>query len=332
MKDKISVIVPVYNERDNLEPFIRELLPALDSIAEDYEVILVNDGSTDGSETWLDTLPPVDHRIRIIHFRRNFGQTAAMAAGFDFATGNILVPIDADMQNDPRDIAAILAKLREGYDVVSCWRKDRQDRWLTRKLPSKLANLLISYIGGVKLHDYGCTLKGYRREVVEHIKLYGEMHRFIPVYASWVGAKVAEIPVRHHPRRYGSSKYGLARTFKVILDLITVKMLGSYSTKPMYFFGGIGMLACAGGVLFSALTLLEKYFYHVKAHNNPLLLLSVFLFIVGIQFILMGLVAELLIRTYFESQGKAQYIVRRVMQYDKFPADDSGSSAGKSYR
>jgi glycosyltransferase involved in cell wall biosynthesis len=322
MKDKISVIVPIYNESENLDPFIRSLMPALDATGEDYEVLMVNDGSTDGSETFLDSLPAIDHRIRIIHFRRNFGQTAAMAAGFDFATGNILVPMDADLQNDPRDIAAILEKLREGYDVVSCWRKNRQDRWLTRKLPSKLANLLISYIGGVKLHDYGCTLKGYRREVVEHIRLYGEMHRFIPVYASWAGAKVAEIPVRHHPRKHGSSKYGLSRTFKVILDLITVKMLGSYSTKPMYFFGGVGMLACSGGVLFSALTLLEKYFYQVKAHNNPLLLLSVFLFIVGIQFILMGLVAELLIRTYFESQGKTPYIVRRILQYSENASSD----------
>jgi glycosyltransferase involved in cell wall biosynthesis len=216
------------------------------------------------------------------------------------------------MQNDPQDIPAILAKLREGYDVVSCWRRNRQDPWLTRRLPSTLANRLISYISGVRLHDYGCTLKGYRREVVRHIRLYGEMHRFIPVYASWAGAKVAEIPVRHHRRLSGSSKYGLNRTFKVILDLITVKMLGSYSTKPMYFFGGVGLMACAGGFLFALLTLLDKYFNQVKAHNNPLLLLAVFLFILGVQFILMGLVAELVIRTYFESQGKTPYIVRRI--------------------
>ncbi len=312
MKEKISIIVPIYNERENLDPFILALSQALEPTGEDYEVLLVDDGSTDGSAAYLETLPPKDPRIRVIQFRRNFGQTAAMAAGFDYARGKILIPIDADMQNDPRDIPSILLKLREGYDVVSCWRQDRKDPWLTRKLPSRLANLLISYIGGVRLHDYGCTLKGYRREVVEHIRLYGEMHRFIPVYASWVGAKVAEIPVRHHPRFSGSSKYGLSRTLKVILDLITVKMLGSYSTKPMYFFGGVGLAACTGGFFFALWTLFDKYYNSVKAHNNPLLLLAVFLFILGIQFILMGLVAELVIRTYFESQSKAPYIIRKI--------------------
>ncbi len=312
MKEKVSIIVPVYNERKSLEPFILALTHALEPTGEDYEVLFVDDGSTDGSADYLDTLPAKDRRIRVIQFRRNFGQTAAMAAGFDYARGNILIPIDADMQNDPLDIPPILLKLREGYDVVSCWRQDRKDPWLTRKLPSKLANLLISCISGVKLHDYGCTLKGYRREVVAHIRLYGEMHRFIPVYASWAGAKVAEIPVRHHPRFSGASKYGLTRTFKVILDLITVKMLGSYSTKPMYFFGGVGLAACTGGFFFALLTLFDKYYNGVKAHNNPLLLLAVFLFILGIQFILMGLVAELVIRTYFESQGKAPYIIRKI--------------------
>lgn len=323
MKEKISIIVPVYNERENLPAFLAAVAAAMDPTGEDYEVLLINDGSTDGSEELLDAVPDRDPRVRVIHFRRNFGQTAAMAAGFDHAAGSILIPIDADLQNDPCDIPAVLAKLREGYDVVSCWRKHRQDRWLTRTLPSKFANRLISYISNVRLHDYGCTLKGYRREVVEHIRLYGEMHRFIPVYASWAGARVAEIPVRHHPRKFGASKYGLNRTFKVILDLVTVKMLGSYSTKPMYFFGGIGLLSCAGGLLFALLTLLEKFLHQVKAHNNPLLLLAVFLFIVGIQFILMGLVAELLIRTYFESQGKTPYIVRRIRAH----AADSPSAA-----
>jgi glycosyltransferase involved in cell wall biosynthesis len=313
MKEIISVIVPIYNERENLKPFIAALTQALDSTGEEYEVVLVDDGSTDGSHAYLESLPVKDIRFKVIQFRRNFGQTAAMSAGFDYASGSILIPTDADMQNDPRDIAAILAKLREGYDVVSCWRQNRQDTWLTRKLPSKLANLLISYISGVRLHDYGCTLKGYRREVVQHIRLYGEMHRFIPVYASWAGAKVTEIPVRHHRRHSGSSKYGLNRTFKVILDLITLKMLGSYSTKPMYFFGGIGMMACSAGFLFALLTLFDKYYNHVKAHNNPFLLLAAFLFIVGIQFILMGLVAEMIIRTYFESQGKTPYIVRKIL-------------------
>ncbi len=322
MKEKVTIIVPIYNERENLEPFITALTQALEPTGEEYEVLLVDDGSTDGSGAYLETLPAKDPRIRVIQFRRNFGQTAAMAAGFDHARGSILIPTDADMQNDPSDIPSILAKLREGYDVVSCWRLNRQDPWLTRRLPSKAANLLISYISGVRLHDYGCTLKGYRREVVEHIRLYGEMHRFIPVYASWAGAKVAEIPVQHHPRFSGSSKYGLSRTFKVILDLVTVKMLGSYSTKPMYFFGGVGLAACASGLLLALWTLWDKYYNGVKAHNNPLLLLAVFLFLLGVQFILMGLVAELVIRTYFESQGKDPYIIRKIYSCDERSAQD----------
>ncbi len=316
MSERISIIVPVYNERDNVHPFLEALRGALDPTGEEYEVLFIDDGSTDGSSAYMESLAAEDARIKFIQFRRNFGQTAAMAAGFDYATGSILIPIDADMQNDPRDIPSILAKLREGYDVVSCWRIHRRDKWLTRRLPSKLANALISHISGVHLHDYGCTLKGYRREVVEHIRLYGEMHRFIPVYASWAGARVAEIPVRHHPRLSGSSKYGLGRTFKVLLDLITVKLLGSYSTKPMYFFGGVGLLACGAGLFFAMVTLYDKYFNAVKAHNNPLLLLAVFLFLLGVQFVLMGLVAELVIRTYFESQGKAPYIIRKMRNCD----------------
>ena len=319
MSEKISIIVPVYNERENLDALVRGLHEAMEPTGEDYEVLLIDDGSTDGSAAYMESLPQKYPRMRVIQFRRNFGQTAAMAAGFDYAAGSILVPIDADLQNDPRDIPSILARLREGYDVVSCWRQDRQDPWLTRRLPSKFANMLISRIGGVSLHDYGCTLKGYRREVVEHIRLYGEMHRFIPIYASWAGARVAEIPVRHHARKFGASKYGLSRTFKVLLDLITLKMLGSYSTKPMYFFGGVGLLSCSGGFFFAAWTLFDKYVNSVKAHNNPLLLLAVFLFLVGIQFILMGLVAELVIRTYFESQGKPPYIVRYIREREITP-------------
>jgi glycosyltransferase involved in cell wall biosynthesis len=317
MSEKVSIIVPIYNERGNLEPFLKSLFEAMDPTGEDYEVLLIDDGSTDGSDVYLDNLPESFTRIKVVQFRRNFGQTAAMTAGFDYAAGSILVPMDADMQNDPRDIPLVLAKLREGYDVVSCWRQNRQDAWLTRKLPSKFANMLISAISGVHLHDYGCTLKGYRREVLQHFRLYGEMHRFIPVYAYWAGAKVAEIPVRHHARLAGSSKYGLSRIFKVILDLVTLKMLGSYSTKPMYFFGGVGLIACGSGLFFAGWTLLDKYLSGIKAHNNPLLLLAVFLFLLGIQFILMGLVAELVIRTYFESQGKAPYIIRRMWSCEK---------------
>ena len=312
MKEMISIIAPVFNERENLQPFLIALFDVLEQTGEDYEVVIIDDGSTDGSSEYLIETARSQPRLKLIQFRRNFGQTAAIAAGFDFASGELLVAIDADMQNDPQDIPAILAKLREGFDVVSCWRSDRKDAWLTRRLPSRLANLLISRISGVRLHDYGCTLKGYRREILEHIRLYGEMHRFIPIYASWAGARVTEIPVRHHPRLRGSSKYGLSRTYKVILDLITVKILGSYSTKPMYLFGGIGLLSCGAGTFFAAWTLIDKFVNQIKAHRNPLLLLSVFLFIVGVQFILMGLVAELIIRTYFESQGKPAYIVRQT--------------------
>jgi glycosyltransferase involved in cell wall biosynthesis len=326
MNEKISIIAPIYNERENLEPFISAISGVLAATGEDYEILLIDDGSTDGSDAFFEALPARNPRIRVIHFRRNFGQTAAMAAGFDYAEGSILIPIDADLQNDPADIPAILSKLREGYDVVSCWRQNRQDPWITRRLPSKLANSLISRIGGVPLHDYGCTLKGYRREVVQHIRLYGEMHRFIPIYASWAGAKVTEIPVRHHPRVSGSSKYGLSRSYKVILDLLTVKMLGSYSTKPMYFFGGVGLIACAGGFFFALYTLYEKYFNGVKAHNNPLLLLAVFLFLLGVQFILMGLVAELVIRTWFESQDKTPYIVRQLRGFEESESRMSGKS------
>ena len=312
MNEMISVIIPVCNERDNLEPLLARLSHTLDSIGRNYETVFVDDGSTDGSGAYLQARAQENPRIKLIEFRRNFGQTAAMAAGFDFAQGQIIIALDADLQNDPADIPSILTKLHEGFDVVSCWRRDRKDPWLDRKLPSQLANLLISHISGVRLHDYGCTLKGYRREVLQHVRLYGEMHRFIPIYASWAGARVTEIPVRHHPRLRGKSKYGLSRSFKVILDLITLKLLGSYSTKPMYFFGGAGLLSCAGGLFFACWTLVEKYVNQTKAHNNPFLLLAVFLFILGVQFILMGLVAELLIRTYFESQGKTPYIIRRT--------------------
>jgi glycosyltransferase involved in cell wall biosynthesis len=326
MNNTVSIIAPIYNERENLEPFIAAVACVLDAEKENYEILLVDDGSTDGSASLVDDLSAKNPRVRVIHFRRNFGQTAAMAAGFDYAGGDILIPIDADLQNDPADIPAVLAKLREGFDVVSCWRQNRQDPWFTRRLPSQLANSLISRISGVHLHDYGCTLKGYRREVVKHIRLYGEMHRFIPIYASWAGAKVTEIPIRHHPRRSGVSKYGLSRVYKVVLDLLTVKMLGSYSTKPMYFFGGVGLIACAAGFFFALYTLSEKYFKGVKAHNNPLLLLAVFLFLLGVQFILMGLVAELVIRTWFESQDKPPYIVRNLCGFDT-PATGSARNS-----
>ncbi len=312
MNERISIIVPVFNERENLPELCQTLTHTLNAAGEEYEIVYVDDGSTDGSGAFLESVVSANPLHKLIQFRRNFGQTAALAAGFDYAEGDMLVASDADLQNDPSDIPHVLAKLREGYDVVSCWRRDRRDPWLTRQLPSKIANWLISVISGVHLHDYGCTLKGYRRAVLKHMRLYGEMHRFIPIYASWAGANVVEIPVRHNPRTHGSSKYGMDRIYKVMLDLITVKVLGSYSTKPMHFFGGAGLLACLGGLFFAIWTLYDMFFNEIKAHKNPLLLLALFLFLLGVQFILMGLVAELVIRTYFESQDKAPYIVRRT--------------------
>jgi glycosyltransferase involved in cell wall biosynthesis len=308
----LSIIVPVFNERENLEPFVSSLSRVLANLSESYEILFVDDGSIDGSSEILEHMAKSDARMKVVQFRRNFGQTAALAAGFEYASGELLITIDADMQNDPEDIPSVIARLKEGFDVVSCWRRARRDAWLTRTLPSKIANALISWICGVRLHDYGCTLKGYRAEILKHTRLYGEMHRFIPVYASQAGARVTEIEVRHHPRIHGTSKYGLGRTHRVILDLITVKMLSSYSTKPMYVFGGTGLLACMAGIFLAGWTLADKFISGVKAHNNPLLLLAVFLFLLGVQFILMGLVAEILIRIYYESQGKTPYLVRKT--------------------
>jgi glycosyltransferase involved in cell wall biosynthesis len=306
----LSVVVPVFNERDNLVPLHRRIRETVDPLAIPYEILLVDDGSTDGGTIQLREIAGADPRVRLLELARNFGQTAAITAGFEHARGAIIIPLDADLQNDPADIPQILSKLSEGYDVVSCWRKNRQDAWLSRVLPSRVANRIISAISGVYLHDYGCTLKGYRRELVQHIRLYGEMHRFLPIYATWAGARVTEIAVQHHPRRHGKSKYGIARTVKVLLDLVTIKFLGSYGTKPMYVYGGFGLLSFLGGLALSAATLWEKFALGTKVHNNPLFLLSVVCFIVGVQFILIGLVAELIVRTYHESQHKPIYILR----------------------
>ena len=267
---ELSIIIPVFNELETLEPLYDRLKQSLTAWESSCEILFINDGSSDGSSEELQRLAALDQRVRVLEFVRNFGQTAAIAAGFDYARGKIIIPLDADLQNDPQDIPRIMEKLGEGYDVVNCWRQDRKDPWLTRILPSRLANRLISWISGVYLHDYGCTLKGYRRNIVRHIRLYGEMHRFIPIFASWAGARVTEIPVRHHARRFGESKYGMIRTVKVLLDLITVKFLGSYSTKPMYLFGSLGLLSFLGGSLLSAVTLYQKFFEAVKAHRKPL--------------------------------------------------------------
>lgn len=306
----LSVVIPVLNEVHNLRPLLDDLKQVLEDLKHPYEVIFVDDGSSDGSRQLLRELSR-QPQVRLLELARNFGQTAALSAGFDHARGEVVIPLDADRQNDPRDIPRILNKLEEGYDVVSCWRRRRRDAW-TRVVPSRIANLLISWISGIRLHDFGCTLKGYRRPIMRHVRLYGEMHRFIPVFAHWAGARVAEIPVRHHPRRQGASKYGFLRTIKVPLDLITLKFLQSYSTKPMYLFGGLGVLSFLLGGLLSGATLYQKVLEGIKAHRNPLLLLSIFFLLVGVQFILIGLMCELIVRTYHESQDKPTYIIRNA--------------------
>ncbi|HEX8139411.1 MAG TPA: glycosyltransferase family 2 protein [Pyrinomonadaceae bacterium] len=310
----ISVFLPVYNEEPNLRPLHAKLDEALSKIGRTAEIIYVDDGSTDGSLEVLRALAHLDPRVIVVALRRNYGQTAAMAAGIDAARGRVLIPMDADLQNDPADIVRLLNKLDEGYDVVSGWRKNRQDKLITRKLPSMLANRLISWIGGVPLHDYGCSLKAYRRESLEDVRLYGEMHRFIPIYASWAGARVTEIPVEHHPRTMGKSKYGLSRTLKVVFDLMTIKFMASYQTKPIYVFGTFGMLAFTISVLAGLYALFLKLFHKADFVQTPLPILAIVMFAVGIQFLLMGLLAEMLVRTYHESQAKRIYAVREKIE------------------
>lgn len=310
----ISIIIPVYNEEESLTLLHKALHQTLNPIEPPWEVILVDDGSRDKSAEILETLAKEDpEHVRAVILRRNFGQTTAIAAGIDHASGDIIVLMDADLQNDPADIPRMLAKLDEGYDVVSGWRYDRQDEFVTRTLPSRMANSLISWVTGVHLHDYGCTLKAYRREVLTGFRLYGEMHRFIPAYAGSVGAKIVELPVTHHARRFGKTKYGLERTAKVILDLFTVKFLLSYSQKPIYLFGGTGlglMAISAVGMLF---LMLRRIIIGTSVLSSPFFIVAVMLLIMGFQSILMGLIAELLVRTYHESQRKPTYTVKKVL-------------------
>jgi glycosyltransferase involved in cell wall biosynthesis len=312
---ELSVIIPVYNEEDSLDRLYSRVEEAINPLNKTWELILIDDGSSDRSFEILERLGAADYRVKVVRFVRNFGQTAALSAGIDYATGEIIIPMDADLQNDPVDIQRLLAKMDEGYDVVSGWRKDRKDEYFTRLLPSWMANKMISVISGVPLHDYGCSLKAYRREVIKDVKLYGEMHRFVPIYATWMGAKVAEIPVTHHARQFGQSKYGLSRTFKVVLDLITVKFLSSYATKPIHIFGFIG-LGCFGmSVLGFAWMVYLKFFVTPSTSfiETPLPVLVAMFFMLGVQFILMGLLAELMVRTYHESQDKRIYKVKATV-------------------
>jgi len=316
---EISVFLPVYNEEPNLLPLHAKLNEALKKLGRSAEIIYVDDGSNDGSLRILREVAEADRRVRVVALRRNYGQTAAMAAGIDAARGKVLIPMDADLQNDLADIIRLLEKLDEGYDVVSGWRKKRKDKMVTRKIPSMLANRLISWIGGVPLHDYGCSLKAYRRESLQDVRLYGEMHRFIPIYASWAGARVTEIPVEHHPRTMGKSKYGLSRTIKVVFDLITIKFMASYQTKPLYLFGWAGLLTFAVSFLSALLACLMKFVswpHHADFIQTPLPVMAMVMLVLGIQLFLMGLLAEMMVRTYHESQAKSIYAVRERIGFD----------------
>jgi len=307
---ELSLFLPVLDEEENLRPMHAKIASALDALGKTAEVIYVDDGSTDGSLEILKEIASEDDRVRVISLRRNYGQTAAMSAGIDAAKGGILIPMDADLQNDPADIARLLEKLDQGYDVVSGWRKNRQDKLISRKIPSQVANRIISWIGGVHLHDYGCSLKAYRRDVIQDVKLYGEMHRFIPIYASWAGARVAEIPVDHHARTMGKSKYGISRTIKVIFDLMTIKFMASYQTKPIYVFGTFGMIAFFLAAIAGVWAIVLKIFQGISFILTPLPVITVVMLAISVQFFLMGLLAELLVRTYHESQDKSIYAVR----------------------
>jgi glycosyltransferase involved in cell wall biosynthesis len=310
---EVSVVVPLLNEQDNVKALYEQITQTLAGKYE-YEVIFIDDGSTDNSFTILAGLQKSDAKVRVIRFRKNFGQTAALSAGFDHSRGKIIIAIDADLQNDPADIPRMIEKLHEGFDVVSGWREKRHDNAITRLIPSRIANWLIVKITGVKLHDFGCTLKAYRREILEQINLYGEMHRFIPALASWSGARICELVVNHRPRTAGVAKYGIGRTLKVVLDLITIKFLGSFSTKPIYIFGGLGLITAFGSLIGGLMVLYQKFISDLPMNKNPLLVLTAMMVTATIQFILMGLIAELLVRTYHESQNRPTYVIKEILE------------------
>jgi len=309
----ISIVVPIYNEEENIQALYVELKGVLSELSLSSELIFVDDGSSDRSLVLLEEIQAGDSSVEVISFRKNFGQTAAMTAGFDHAHGDIIITMDGDMQNDPHDIPKLIEKLNKGYDVVTGWRFHRKDPFLSRRLPSKIANKLISWITGVSLHDYGCTLKAFRREVTENIRLYGEMHRFIPAIASGMGISFTEIKVNHRPRRFGESKYGISRTIRVVLDLMTVKFMLSYATRPLHIFGIFGFVASTLGFLLVMIMTIQRQFYGVPLADRPLLLLAVLLIFMGVQFITIGLLAELVVRTYHESQRKPIYHIRKII-------------------
>ena len=312
-KVDVSIVIPLFNEIENVLLLHESISHAVSSLEKETEIIFVDDGSTDGTFEKLQKIQAADSSVWVIRLRRNFGQAAAFSAGFDFARGSVIITMDGDLQNDPADIPLLIDKIDQGYDIVSGWRVNRQDNWFTRRLPSMIANSLISRVTGVKLHDYGCSLKAYREEVVKNIRLYGELHRFIPAIASWMGILVAEVPVNHMPRKHGRSKYGLGRTLRVLLDLITVKFMLNYATRPLQIFGLAGMLSLVIGLVISGYLTILRLFYGEALSDRPILLLGVLLIMLGVQLILMGLLGELIVRTYHESQDKPIYAVREIL-------------------
>ena len=317
----LSIVAPVYNEAPNLRPLYEQICAALDGVEDNFEIILVDDGSKDGSFEVMETLHQADPRVVAVKFRRNFGQSAAFAAGFDYAQGETIITLDADLQNDPADIPMLLETLKQGYDVVAGWRKDRKDN-IIRKIPSYIANRIIPWATGIKLHDTGCSLRAYRREVVKNIHLYGQMHRFIPALASWFGIELVEMPVNHRPRTQGVAKYGkfgLDRAFRVILDLVTIYFMLGFFGRPMHLFGSVGLASGALGILigFYLSSLKIVYGYRYQIGDRPLLMLAILLVMIGVQFVAMGLLGELVVRTYYESQGKPIYYVRTVLSRDQ---------------
>lgn len=313
----LSIVVPVYNEEENIQYLYEQLTQVVAPLGLDYEIICAEDGSRDESFAKLSALAEQDPRVKVVRFRRNYGQTAGFSAGFDYARGDVVVTIDADLQNDPAGIPVLLDKMAEGYDVVSGWRKDRQDAFLSRRLPSRIANWLISRTTGVQVHDRGCSLRAHRREVVKEMRLYGELHRFIPDIAAWLGASMAEVSVNHRPRRYGKSKYGLGRTLRVILDLITVRFLQGYSTRPIQIFGKWGLALGALGFVLAIWLTIEKLVLGQSIGSRPALILSVLLLLMGVQLVSIGLLGEMSVRTYYEGQNKPIYRVREIVDHSR---------------
>jgi len=313
----ISIIVPIFNEENNIQPLYTNLQETMEKCKFTWEVLFINDGSFDSSGQKLESLSHMDKRIKVINFRKNYGQTAAMMAGFDFASGQFIVSMDGDLQNDPNDIPKLIAKIEEGYDICSGWRKNRKDNFFIRTLPSWLANKLISALSGINLHDYGCTLKAYKADILKEVRLYGEMHRFIPIYASWQGARIAEVPVNHHPRTSGKSKYGLERTYKVFLDLLVILIFLTLFSKPMYIFGGFGIVNLGLSFFTFLLMVYYKFWGNKTFVETPLPQLVVLFFLVGFISILMGFMAEIMMRTYYESQSKSIYSIKSMLNIDE---------------